>query len=153
MNTTLQASTLLTIALAPLAGSMLAGIFGTALGGAWMGRKLSHGLTILGVLLSFVLSAQTLVQVVQEGARFNETIYTWMVVGGLKMEVGFLVDGLTAMMMCVVTFVSLMVHIYTIGYMEEDEGYNRFFAYISLFSFAMLMLVMSNNLLQLFFGW
>ena len=153
MNTTLQASTLLTIALAPLAGSMLAGIFGTALGGAWMGRKLSHGLTILGVLLSFVLSAQTLVQVVQEGASFNETIYTWMVVGGLKMEVGFLVDGLSAMMMCVVTFVSLMVHIYTIGYMEEDEGYNRFFAYISLFTFAMLMLVMSNNLLQLFFGW
>ena len=153
MNATLQASTLLTIALAPLAGSMLAGIFGTALGGAWMGRKLSHGLTILGVLLSFVLSAQTLVQVVQEGASFNETIYTWMVVGGLKMEVGFLVDGLSAMMMCVVTFVSLMVHIYTIGYMEEDEGYNRFFAYISLFTFAMLMLVMSNNLLQLFFGW
>ncbi len=153
MNTTLQASTLLTIALAPLAGSMLAGIFGTALGGAWMGRKLSHGLTILGVLLSFVLSAQTLVQVVQEGASFNETIYTWMVVGSLKMEVGFLVDGLSAMMMCVVTFVSLMVHIYTIGYMEEDEGYNRFFAYISLFTFAMLMLVMSNNLLQLFFGW
>jgi NADH:ubiquinone oxidoreductase subunit 5 (subunit L)/multisubunit Na+/H+ antiporter MnhA subunit len=76
-----------------------------------------------------------------------------MVVGGLKMEVGFLVDGLTAMMMCVVTFVSLMVHIYTIGYMEEDDGYNRFFAYISLFTFSMLMLVMSNNLLQLFFGW
>ena len=153
MNSTLQASTLLTIALAPLAGSLLAGIFGTALGGAWMGRKLSHGLTIFGVLLSFVLSAQTLLQVVQEGARFNETIYTWMVVGDLKMEVGFLVDGLTAMMMCVVTFVSLMVHIYTIGYMEEDEGYNRFFAYISLFTFSMLMLVMSNNLLQLFFGW
>jgi len=153
MNTTLQASTLLTIALAPLAGAMLAGIFGTALGGAWMSRKFSHGLTILGVLLSFVLSAQTLVQVVQEGARFNETIYTWMIIGDLKMEVGFLVDGLTAMMMCVVTFVSLMVHIYTIGYMEEDEGYNRFFAYISLFTFAMLMLVMSNNLLQLFFGW
>jgi len=88
-----------------------------------------------------------------DGARFNETLYTWMVVGGLKMEVGFLVDGLSAMMMCVVTFVSLMVHIYTIGYMEEDEGYNRFFAYISLFTFAMLMLVMSNNMLQLFFGW
>jgi NADH-quinone oxidoreductase subunit L len=87
------------------------------------------------------------------GARFNQTIYEWMVVGGLKMEIGFLVDGLTAMMMCVVTFVSLMVHIYTIGYMEEDEGYNRFFSYISLFTFSMLMLVMSNNLLQLFFGW
>ena len=153
MNVSLQASTLLTIALAPLAGALLAGLFGTALGGAWLGRRLSHGLTILGVLLSFVLSAHTLMQVVQEGARFNDTLYTWMVVGGLKMEVGFLIDGLTAMMMCVVTFVSLMVHIYTIGYMEEDEGYNRFFSYISLFTFAMLMLVMSNNLLQLFFGW
>jgi NADH-quinone oxidoreductase subunit L len=88
-----------------------------------------------------------------DGARFNETLYTWMTVGDLKMEVGFMVDGLTAMMMCVVTFVSLMVHIYTIGYMDEDEGYNRFFAYISLFTFSMLMLVMSNNMLQLFFGW
>jgi NADH-quinone oxidoreductase subunit L len=90
---------------------------------------------------------------VQDGARLNETLYTWMVVGGLKMEIGFMVDGLTAMMMVVVTFVSLMVHIYTIGYMKEDEGYNRFFAYISLFTFSMLMLVMSNNMLQLFFGW
>jgi len=105
------------------------------------------------VLLAFILSAMTLKSVAMDGARFNETLYTWMVVGGLKMEVGFMVDGLTAMMMCVVTFVSLMVHIYTIGYMEEDEGYNRFFAYISLFTFSMLMLVMSNNLLQLFFGW
>eukprot|EP01036_Dinobryon_divergens_P038825 gene38825-51036_t len=95
----------------------------------------------------------TLKSVAMDGARFNETIYTWMVVGGLKMEVGFLVDGLSAMMMCVVTFVSLMVHIYTIGYMEEEDGYNRFFGYISLFTFAMLMLVMSNNMLQLFFGW
>jgi len=105
------------------------------------------------VLVAFILSALTLKSVAMEGARFNETLYTWMVVGGLKMEIGFLVDGLTAMMMCVVTFVSLMVHIYTIGYMDEDEGYNRFFAYISLFTFSMLMLVMSNNLLQLFFGW
>jgi len=153
MNASLHASSLLMIALAPLLGSLLTGIFGTALGGAWLGRRLSHALTISGVLLSFILSAQTLMLVVQDGAKFNETIYTWMVVGGLKMEIGFLVDGLTAMMMCVVTFVSLMVHIYTIGYMEEDEGYNRFFAYISLFTFAMLMLVMSNNLLQLFFGW
>ena len=153
MTATLEASTLLTVAVAPLVGAMLAGIFGTSLGGAWLGRKLSHSLTILGVLISFVLSAHTLMLVVQEGARFNETIYTWMDVGGLKMEVGFMVDGLTAMMMCVVTFVSLMVHIYTMGYMEEDEGYNRFFAYISLFTFSMLMLVMSNNLLQLFFGW
>ena len=153
MNASLNASSLLAIALAPLLGSLLTGILGTALGGAWLGRRLSHALAISGVLLSFILSAQTLMLVVQDGARFNEAIYTWMVVGGLKMEIGFLVDGLTAMMMCVVTFVSLMVHIYTIGYMEEDEGYNRFFAYISLFTFAMLMLVMSNNLLQLFFGW
>jgi NADH-quinone oxidoreductase subunit L len=90
---------------------------------------------------------------VLDGARFNGTIYEWMVLGGLKMEVGFLVDGLTAMMMVVVTFVSLMVHVYTIGYMEEDPGYQRFFSYISLFTFSMLMLVMSNNFLQLFFGW
>ena len=153
MSQTLQASTLLAVPLAPLVGSALAGIFGTRLGGNWIGRTLSHSLTILGVLVAFVLSAMTLYSVVVDGARFNETLYTWMVVGGLKMEVGFLVDGLTAMMMCVVTFVSLMVHLYTIGYMEEDDGYNRFFAYISLFTFSMLMLVMSNNLLQLFFGW
>ncbi len=153
MSQTLSASTLLAVPLAPLGGSLLAGIFGTAFGGNWIGRRLSHTLTILGVFVAFVLSALTLQSVALDGARFNETIYTWMVVGGLKMEVGFLVDSLTAMMMVVVTFVSLMVHIYTIGYMEEDDGYNRFFAYISLFTFSMLMLVMSNNLLQLFFGW
>jgi NADH-quinone oxidoreductase subunit L len=152
MSQTLNASTLLAVPLAPLAGALLAGVLGTQFGGNWIGRRLSHSLTILGVLVSFILSAMTLKSVI-DGARFNETLYTWMVVGGLKMEVGFLVDGITAMMMCVVTFVSLMVHIYTIGYMEEDEGYNRFFAYISLFTFSMLMLVMSNNLLQLFFGW
>ncbi len=153
MSQTLSAATLLAVPLVPLAGALLAGIFGTAFGGNWIGRRLSHTLTIAGVLLAFILSAMTLKSVALDGARFNETLYTWMVVGGLKMEIGFLVDGLTAMMMCVVTFVSLMVHIYTIGYMEEDEGYNRFFAYISLFTFSMLMLVMSNNLLQLFFGW
>ncbi|MGV0958732.1 MAG: NADH-quinone oxidoreductase subunit L [Limnohabitans sp.] len=152
MSQTLNASTLLVVPLAPLVGSALAGIFGTQFGGNWIGRRLSHTLTILGVLVAFILSAMTLKSVI-DGARFNETLYTWMVVGGLKMEVGFLIDSLTAMMMCVVTFVSLMVHIYTIGYMEEDAGYNRFFAYISLFTFSMLMLVMSNNMLQLFFGW
>ncbi len=152
MASTLNATTLLAVPLAPLAGALLAGILGTKLGGNWIGRRLSHFLTILGVLIAFIISAQTLVKVI-DGARFNETIYTWMVIGGMKMEIGFLVDGLTAMMMCVVTFVSLMVHLYTIGYMEEDEGYNRFFAYISLFTFSMLMLVMSNNMLQLFFGW
>ena len=153
MSTTLNASTLLAVPLAPLAGALLAGIFGTAFGGNWIGRRLSHTLTIVGVLTAFILSALTLKSVVLDGARFNETLYTWMVVGGLKMEVGFLIDGLSAMMMCVVTFVSLMVHIYTIGYMEEDAGYNRFFSYISMFTVAMLMLVMSNNMLQLFFGW
>ena len=153
MSQTLSVSTLLAVPLLPLAGAVLAGVFGTAFGGNWLGRRLSHTLTILGVLLAFILSVLTLKSVVMDGARFNETLYTWMVVGGLKMEVGFLVDGLTAMMMCVVTFVSLMVHIYTIGYMEEEDGYNRFFGYISLFTFAMLMLVMSNNMLQLFFGW
>ena len=153
MSQTLNASTLLAVPMAPLVGSLLAGILGTSLGGNWIGRRLSHTLTIAGVLVAFIISAMTLKSVALDGARFNETLYTWMVVGGLKMEVGFLVDGLSAMMMCVVTFVSLMVHIYTIGYMEEDEGYNRFFAYISLFTFAMLMLVMSNNMLQLFFGW
>jgi NADH-quinone oxidoreductase subunit L len=101
----------------------------------------------------FIVGRLTLKSEVVGGARFNATVYEWMVVGGLKMEVGFLIDSLTAMMMCVVTFVSLMVHIYTIGYMEEDDGYQRFFSYISLFTFSMLMLVMSNNFLQLFFGW
>ena len=131
---------------------MLAGIFGTRFGGNLIGRRASQGLTILGVFIAFVLSALTLNDVIG-GAHFNESLYTWMTVGGLKMEVGFLIDSLTAMMMVVVTFVSLMVHIYTIGYMQEDEGYDRFFSYISLFTFSMLMLVMSNNLLQLFFGW
>ena len=153
MSQTLSASTLLAVPLAPLAGALLAGIFGTAFGGNWIGRRVSHTLTIAGVLVAFILSAMTLQSVAMDGARFNETLYTWMVVGGFKMEVGFMVDSLTAMMMCVVTFVSLMVHIYTIGYMQEDDGYNRFFSYISLFTFSMLMLVMSNNLLQLFFGW
>ena len=153
MSSTLSVSTLLAVPLLPLAGAVLAGVFGTAFGGNWLGRRLSHTLTILGVLLAFILSAMTLKSVALDGARFNETLYTWMVVGGLKMEVGFLIDGLSAMMMCVVTFVSLMVHTYTIGYMEEEDGYNRFFGYISLFTFAMLMLVMSNNMLQLFFGW
>ena len=153
MSQTLSATTLLAVPLAPLAGALLAGILGTTFGGNWIGRRLSHTLTILGVFVAFVLSAMTLQSVIVDGARFNETLYTWMTLGSLKMEVGFLVDSLTAMMMCVVTFVSLMVHIYTIGYMEEDAGYNRFFAYISLFTFSMLMLVMSNNMLQLFFGW
>src|SRR5262245_34358275 len=146
--TTISSNLLLVVALAPLVGAVVAGF-----GGSLVGRKGSHRVTILGVLISFIASAVVLYQVVADGARFNATIYEWMVVGGLKMEVGFMFDGLTAMMMAVVIFVSLMVHIYTIGYMEEDDGYQRFFAYISLFTFSMLMLVMSNNFLQLFFGW
>ena len=147
MSATLSQNLLLTAALAPLAGAIAAGFFGKTIG-----RTGSHVATILGVLVSFIASAMVLNDVIA-GARFNATVYEWMVLGSLKMEVGFLIDGLTAMMMCVVTFVSLMVHIYTIGYMHEDEGYQRFFSYISLFTFSMLMLVMSNNFLQLFFGW
>jgi len=153
MSQSLSASVLLTIALAPLVGAVVTGVFGTAFGGNRIGRVACHSLAIAGVLLAFVLSAHTLWRVAVADAHFNQTIYTWMVLGNLKMEIGFLVDGLSAMMMCVVTFVSLMVHIYTVGYMRDDDGYNRFFAYISLFTFSMLMLVMSNNLLQLFFGW
>jgi len=148
MAATLSQNLLLAVPLAPLVGAIAAGLFGKPLG-----RRGSHTIAILGVFIAFVLSAMTLKSVAVDGARFNATIYEWMNLGGLKMEVGFLVDGLTAMMMCVVTFVSLMVHIYTIGYMEEEDGYQRFFSYISLFTFSMLMLVMSNNMLQLFFGW
>jgi NADH-quinone oxidoreductase subunit L len=148
MSAQLSQNLLLAVPLAPLAGAILAGLFGQAIG-----RRGAHIFTILGVFIAFVISVMVLKSVAVDGARFNQTIYEWMNVGGLKMEVGFLIDGLTAMMMCVVTFVSLMVHIYTIGYMEEDPGYQRFFSYISLFTFSMLMLVMSNNFLQLFFGW
>ncbi|BBB61281.1 NADH dehydrogenase subunit L [Undibacterium sp. KW1] len=143
---------LLAVPLAPLAGSAIAGLLGTKFFGNVVGRKVSHTVTILGVLIALIISCMTL-SAVMDGATYNETLYQWMKVGNMKLEVGFMVDSLTAMMMCVVTFVSLMVHIYTIGYMAEDEGYNRFFSYISLFTFAMLMLVMSNNFLQLFFGW
>ncbi|WP_151446889.1 NADH-quinone oxidoreductase subunit L [Lacisediminimonas profundi] len=148
----LNPNLLLAVPLAPLAGAAIAGLFGTRFFGNKIGRTGSHTVTILGVLVAFIISCQTLLAVM-DGASFNGTIYNWMTVAGVKLEIGFLVDSLTAMMMCVVTFVSLMVHIYTIGYMAEDEGYNRFFSYISLFTFSMLMLVMSNNFLQLFFGW
>lgn len=137
------------IPLAPLIASIAAGLFGRQLG-----RVNSHRATIGGVGIAFLLSVYAFfVVIVGEAEPFNETLYTWMVSGNLHFEIGFLVDNLTVMMMLVVTFVSLMVHIYTIGYMEEDPGYQRFFSYISLFTFAMLMLVMSNNFLQLFFGW
>ncbi|MFC0135400.1 NADH-quinone oxidoreductase subunit L [Massilia eurypsychrophila] len=148
----LNPNLLLAVPLAPLAGAAIAGLLGTKFLGNVVGRKISTAACILGVLVALILSVQTLLAVL-DGASFNGTIYNWMTVGSLKMEVGFQIDSLSAMMMCVVTFVSLMVHIYTIGYMKDDEGYNRFFSYISLFTFSMLMLVMANNFLQLFFGW
>ncbi len=139
----------LTIVLAPLAAAIIAGLAGHKIG-----RAASHWVTIAGVGTSCVLSLLVLKNMFWGGAEAeNISVYTWAVTDGLRMEVGFLVDRLTALMMCVVTFVSLMVHIYTIGYMREDPGYQRFFSYISLFTFAMLMLVMANNFLQLFFGW
>ena len=145
----LSKSLLLLIALAPLLGAILAGLFGRQIG-----RVGAHTVTILGVGTSCVASMVVLYQLVWGGAaNFNENIYTWAAVGDLHMHVGFLIDRLTAMMMVVVTFVSLMVHVYTIGYMAEDDGYQRFFSYIALFTFSMLMLVMANNFLQLFFGW
>jgi NADH-quinone oxidoreductase subunit L len=149
----------LLVPLAPLAGAILAGFFANVLG-----RAGAHTVTSLGVAISFVLSV-IIFQDVQAGHTFNGAVYTWMESGGLKLEVGFLIDQLTVMMMLVVSFVSLMVHIYTIGYMAHDEdnwpsgskagtnSYQRFFSYISLFTFSMLMLVMSNNFVQLFFGW
>ncbi|MBD3766380.1 MAG: NADH-quinone oxidoreductase subunit L [Gammaproteobacteria bacterium] len=139
----------LTILLSPLVGAVGAGIFGR-----WLGRAGSHRITIASVAVSAALSAYVFYLYVFAGAEsYNATIYTWMVSDGIRFEAGFLVDRLTATMMLVVTFVSLMVHIYTIGYMEHEEGYERFFSYISLFTFSMLSLVMANNFLQLFFGW
>ena len=141
-------SLLLMIPLAPLAGAILAGLFGKAIG-----RTGAHLVTILGVTIAFAGSAYTLHGLLNGQPVFNGTVYTWLTINGIEFNVGFLVDNLTAMMMCVVTFVSLMVHVHTIGYMHEDPGYQRFFSYISLFTFSMLMLVMSNNFVQLFFGW
>lgn len=139
----------LTIVLAPLIGAIVAGLFGKNIG-----RAGAHWVAIIGVSISFVLSILVFKNVIVDGAEiFNGTVYTWAVSDGISFEVGFLIDSLTAVMLMVVTFVSLMVHIYTVGYMHEDPGYQRFFSYISLFTFSMLMLVMSNNFMQLFFGW
>ena len=139
----------LAIPLASLLGAVIAGLFGKQIG-----RSGAHCVAIIGVAVSFVLSLLVLKDVVVDGAPiYNGSVYTWMISDGIRFEVGFLIDGLTALMMAVVTAVSLMVHIYTIGYMHDDPGYQRFFSYIALFTFSMLMLVMSNNFLQLFFGW
>src|SRR5712664_479993 len=135
-------------AFTPLAGAILAGFLGWKLG-----RAFSHTVAIASVAISFAASVAALFQVMG-GAHLDSAVFTWIAGdAGWKMSVGFLVDRLTVTMMCVVTFVSLMVHVYTIGYMADDPGYQRFFAYISLFTFAMMMLVMANNFLQLFFGW
>ena len=139
----------LIIVLAPLAGALIAGLSGRSIG-----RAGAHWVTIAGVALSFLLSLVVFKQVIfDQAGPMSIDVYRWAVLGGLTLKVGFLIDPLTAIMMLVVTFVSLMVHIYTIGYMHDDPGYQRFFAYISLFTFSMLMLVMANNFLQLFFGW
>ncbi|MEO8224439.1 MAG: NADH-quinone oxidoreductase subunit L, partial [Gammaproteobacteria bacterium] len=137
----------LAIVLCPLFAALLAGLFGRRIG-----RAGAHTVTILGVGAAFVMSLLVLKSQWFDGApAYNGAVYTWAVVDGITMNVGFLVDRLTALMMVVVTSVSLMVHIYTIGYMHDDPGYQRFFSYISLFTFAMLTLVMANNFMQLFF--
>ncbi len=139
----------LLIVLAPLLGAIIAGLFGKRIG-----RAGAHKVAIWGVGISFFLSLIAFKHIVIDDAPpFNEAVYTWLLSDGIQMQVGFLIDELSATMMCVVAFVSWMVHIYTIGYMQDDPGYQRFFSYISLFTFSMLMLVMSNNFLQLFFGW
>ena len=138
----------LLVPLAPLVASVVVGLWGPKLG-----RSVSHWLCILGVAASTVASYVIWRDVIGAGHSWNGDIYTWLLSGDLKLTVGFLIDPLTATMMLVVTFVSLMVHIYTIGYMADDPGYTRFFSYISLFTFSMLMLVMANNFVQLFFGW
>jgi NADH-quinone oxidoreductase subunit L len=137
----------LIIPFAPLLAAIVAGLFGRRIG-----RVGAHSVTIFAVLLSFLCSCVVFWDVLQ-GNTFNGPVYTWLTMGETRLEIGFLIDPLTTLMMVVVTFVSLMVHVYTIGYMAEDPGYQRFFCYISLFTFAMLMLVMANNFLQLFFGW
>ena len=142
----------LLVPLAPLAGAIIAGLWGTKLFGNVLPRAGAHWVTIIGVAASFVASVLIYMDVMR-GNVYNGPVYTWLESGAITMQVGFLIDSLTVMMMLVVTFVSLMVHIYTVGYMEEDPGYERFFSYIALFTFSMLMLVMSNNFLQLFFGW
>jgi NADH-quinone oxidoreductase subunit L len=145
----MMSSVYIWIVFAPLLGALVAGLFGRRIG-----RAGAHTVTIAGVAVATVLSALVFKDTVIDAAPvFDVTVYTWGSIGGLQLEVGFLIDELSATMMLVVTFVSLMVHIYTIGYMHDDPGYQRFFCYISLFTFAMLMLVMSNNFLQLFFGW
>ncbi len=145
----LSTSILLVIALAPLIGCLLAGFLSH-----FIGRVGAHSVTIIGMVISCALSFYVLYQLTLGGAdSYNQNIYTWFQIGEFNASVGFMVDRLTAMMLVVVGFVSLVVHVYTIGYMRDDPGYTRFFSYISLFTFSMFMLVMANNFMQLFFGW
>ena len=137
----------LLVPLAPLAGAIIAGLFGQKIG-----RAASHWAAITGVAVSFFTSL-IIYHDVERGNLFNGTVYTWLTSGATRFEIGFLIDQLSATMMVVVSFVSLMVHVYTIGYMHDDPGYQRFFSYTALFTFSMLMLVMANNFLQLFFAW
>src|SRR5918999_5834214 len=137
----------LIVPFAPLLAAIVAGLFARRIG-----RVGAHAVTIFAVLLSFLCSCVVFYDVLQ-GNTFNGPLYTWLTSGGVRFEIGFMIDRPTALMMGVGTFVSPMGHIYTIGYMAEDPGYQRFFSYISLFTFSMLMLVMANNFLQLFFGW
>src|SRR5690606_28289610 len=149
MEIVLSKAMLIAIVLAPLFGAIIAGLFGRQ-----VGRVGAQSATILGVAISCALSCYVLWQLMVQGASpFNENLYTWFEAAGYEIHIGFLVDRLSAMMMVVVTVVSLLVHIYTIGYMADDPGYQRFFSYISLFTFSMLALVMANNFLQLFIGW
>ena len=149
MTNTLNPNLLLVVPLAPLVAAMIAGLFCRVIP-----RKVAHWITIIGVAVSCGISLHVAGEIfLHDKPVFNGTVYQWLVSDGIGMQVGFLIDRLTALMMCVVTFVSLCVHVYTIGYMADDDGYNRFFSYISLFTFSMLMLVMSNNFMQLFFGW
>src|SRR5580692_7960051 len=145
----MNSNLLLAIPLLPLLGTIIAGLFGKV-----VGRTGAHTFTIAGVAISCALSISVGKDLVWDGAAiYNAPVYSWLVSDGIHFQVGFLIDRLSALMMVVVTFVSLCVHVYTIGYMADDPGYQRFFSYISLFTFSMLMLVMSNNFMQLFFGW
>ena len=138
----------LIVVLAPLIGAIIAGLCGH-----WIGRQGAHRVTITFMTISFLVSLIIFYQVVYANQYFNGPIYSWMISGSYRFDIGFLIDSFSAIMIVIVTFISLIVHIYSIGYMRDDAGYTRFFSYMSFFTFAMLMLVMANNFLQLFFGW
>ncbi len=152
MSDPINVQLLLVALLTPLVGALIAGLVGTLFGGRLIHQRVSQVVTVVGVFISFICSLVTLLAVM-DGANFNKAVYTWMTVDRIRFEIGFLIDSLSAMMMTLVTFISLLVHIYSVGYMDDEDNISRFFSYISLFTFAMLSLVMSNNFIQLFFGW